>query len=73
MLGARKPSPELFQRALAHYGVEAADAFLADDTLSNVVGARDVGITAHWLEYVDGIPQTDPLLAAVEAFAARPP
>ncbi len=71
-LKARKPSPELFQRALAHYGVDATDAFLADDTLSNVVGARDVGITAHWLEYVDGVPQTDPLLAAIETFASRP-
>lgn len=71
-LGARKPTPELYERALARYGVEAADAFLADDTLANVVGARAVGITAHWLEYVDGVPQTDALLAAIESFASRP-
>lgn len=72
MLGARKPSPELFERALAHYGVDAAHAFLADDTFANIAGARAVGITAHWLEYVDGVPQTDPLHAAIEAFASRP-
>jgi putative hydrolase of the HAD superfamily len=72
MLGARKPSPELFHRALAHYGADADQAFLADDTFANVAGARDVGITAHWLEYVDGVPQTGPLLAAIEAFASRP-
>jgi FMN phosphatase YigB (HAD superfamily) len=72
MLGARKPSPELFERALAHYGVAASDAFLADDTFSNIAGARTVGITGHWLEYVDGMPQTDALHAAIEAFASRP-
>jgi glucose-1-phosphatase len=71
-LNARKPSPELFERALAHYGVDAADAFLVDDTLSNVVGAQAVGITALWLEYVDGVPQTGPLVDAIEAFASRP-
>jgi FMN phosphatase YigB (HAD superfamily) len=71
-LGARKPTPELYHRALARYGVAASDAFLADDTLANVVGARAVGITSHWLEYVDGVPQTDALLAAIESFASRP-
>ena len=72
MLGARKPTPELFTRALAHYGVAADHAFLADDTFANVAGARAVGITAHWLEYVDGVPQTDALHAALNTFASRP-
>ena len=71
MLGARKPAPELYRRALAHYGVAADDAFLADDSAANVDGARAVGITAHQLAWVQGIPQVDALMAAVEAFGAR--
>lgn len=69
---ARKPSREIFERALARYGVDAADAFFVDDIQANVAGAREVGLTAHWLEYVDGVPQTDALQAAIEAFASRP-
>jgi FMN phosphatase YigB (HAD superfamily) len=71
MVRARKPSPELYERALARYGLTADRAFLADDTQANVAGARAVGWTAHLFEYADGVPQTDALLAAVEAFAAR--
>ena len=71
MLGARKPGEEIYRRALAHYGVDAADAFLADDSLANVEGARSVGMTAFQLLRVDGQFQTDALLAAVETFAAR--
>jgi putative hydrolase of the HAD superfamily len=71
MMQARKPSPELYARALARYGVTADRAFLADDTQANVAGARAVGWTAHHLQFVDGVPQTRPLLDAVEAFAAR--
>lgn len=71
MLGARKPAEEIYRRALAHYGVEAKDTFLADDSLANVEGARAVGITAFQLLRVDGVFQTDALLAAVEEFAAR--
>ena len=72
MLGARKPDRALFENALAHYGVQASDAFLADDSIANVQGARAVGITAHQLLYLRGIPQTRQLRDAVEAFAARP-
>lgn len=71
MLDSRKPSPQLFERALAHYGAEADDAFLADDSTANIVGARAVGITAHQLLYIEGVPQTGPLMDAVEAFAVR--
>ncbi len=71
MLGARKPSAALFERALAQYGVDAANAFLADDTFANVAGARSAGLTAHWFEYVDGIPQTDALQRAIDGFASR--
>lgn len=71
MLGARKPSRSIFERALAHYGVSSTDAFLADDSAANVAGAREVGMTAHQLVNLDGVPQTDDLLAAVETFAGR--
>lgn len=71
MLRARKPSPELYARALEHYGVTADRAFLADDTQANVAGAQAVGWRAHQLRFVDGVPQTDALLAAVEEFASR--
>lgn len=71
MLKARKPTPELFERALAYYGADAGDAFLADDSEANVLGARSVGYTAHHFLTVDGVSQTDELLAAVEAFAGR--
>lgn len=71
MLGARKPDEELYRRALDHYGVAAENAFLADDSLPNVMGARAVGITAHQLVSVDGVFQTDALRDAIEAFAGR--
>ena len=71
MVGARKPTRELFDRALAHYGASPDDAFLVDDSLANVVGARDAGWVAHHLTAVEGVVQTDELSAAIEAFAVR--
>lgn len=71
MLGARKPGEEIYRRALAYYGVAADDAFLADDSLANVTGARAVGITAFQLLRVGDQFRTDALIAAVEAFARR--
>ncbi len=62
--GARKPEPEVFRAVLERYGVEAADAFFADDLEENVNGARSVGITAHRFTDAGG------LLAAIEEFAA---
>lgn len=70
-LGARKPDAVLFERALAHYGASAANTFFADDSAANIAGAAALGITTHHLEYIDGIPRTDALMSAVEAFAAR--
>jgi len=71
MLGARKPGEAVYRRALDHYGVAAANAFLADDSLANCEGARAVGITAHQLVEVDGVFHTDALLKSIERFAAR--
>ncbi|MBN9238246.1 MAG: hydrolase [Micrococcales bacterium 70-64] len=72
-LGARKPGEEVYRRALAHYGADAADCFFADDSAANVAGARAVGITAHQLTSHDGVFDTDALLAAIEGFAGRHP
>jgi FMN phosphatase YigB (HAD superfamily) len=68
---SRKPGAEIYRRALEHYGVEARDAFFADDSADNVAGARAVGITAHQLVAIDGVYQTEALTAAIEAFASR--
>lgn len=71
MLGARKPDAELYERALERFGAAPADAFLLDDNLENIEGARAVGLTAMRLEWTDGTPQTGGLVAAIEAFAGR--
>jgi putative hydrolase of the HAD superfamily len=45
--GARKPSPAIFERALAVAGVSAADAIHVGDTVEeDVAGARSAGIEA---------------------------
>ena len=62
--GARKPDPQVFEAVLERYGVDAHDAFFADDLRINVEGARSVGITAH--QFRDAAS----LLAAIEDFAA---
>ena len=62
--GARKPDPTVFERVLESYGVEASDAFFADDLSVNVAGAASVGITT----YRFGTPEG--MLAAIEEFAA---
>ena len=70
-LKSRKPGEEIYRRALAHYGVSAADCFFADDSAANIAGARAVGITSHQLTSQNGVFDTDALLAAIEAFAVR--
>jgi len=62
--GARKPNPVVFERVLAAYGTEPADAFFADDMRVNVEGAASVGITAHHFTSSEG------MLQAIEEFAA---
>jgi HAD superfamily hydrolase (TIGR01509 family) len=62
--GARKPNPVVYERVLAAYDTDAADAFFADDMTVNVDSAASVGITAHHFTTPAG------LLAAIEEFAA---
>jgi FMN phosphatase YigB (HAD superfamily) len=70
-LGIRKPDPEIYRLALAHYGARAEDSFFADDSAENIEGAASVGITGHHLRYVDGVPQVGELREAIERFADR--
>lgn len=70
-LGVRKPAPRLFELALDRYGVRAEDAFFVDDSADNVAGARFIGMHAHQFAYLDGVPQTDALDAAITRFANR--
>jgi HAD superfamily hydrolase (TIGR01509 family) len=70
-LGVRKPDPEVYRLALAHFGASAEETFFADDSAENVAGAASVGITAHQLLWVDGAPRLDALHDAIAAFAGR--
>lgn len=46
MVGLRKPERPIFELAAAKLGREPADCVFVDDVLSNVVGAREVGMAA---------------------------
>jgi putative hydrolase of the HAD superfamily len=45
-VGAMKPSPEIYQAALAQAGCRAEECFFTDDLLPYVEGARRMGIDA---------------------------
>ncbi|MFN7966872.1 MAG: HAD-IA family hydrolase [Acidobacteriota bacterium] len=45
-LGARKPQPEYFQRALSRLGVAPDSVLFVDDRLVNVLAARESGLIA---------------------------
>jgi len=62
--GERKPNPLVYERVLAAYGVEARDAFFADDMPENVESAAALGIAAHLYSTADA------MRAAIEDFAA---
>ncbi|MBH0131451.1 HAD family hydrolase [Salinibacterium sp. NK8237] len=62
--GARKPNPVVFERTLEAYGIEAENAFFADDMADNVAGAETLGITGH--HFRTGVE----LHQAIEEFAA---
>ena len=64
-VGRRKPDPEIFRRALAALGVEAADALFVGDTLAtDIAGAAALGLAtcqAVWFRADDdfGAPEPD--------------
>ena len=49
-LGARKPEPVAFQRALAHFGVATGDTLFVDDSVTNVAAATRLGLDARQAE-----------------------
>lgn len=50
-MNKRKPSPEIFKKALHDLGIDAAEAVFVGDTLGlDVKGAKDVGIMAVLIE-----------------------
>ncbi|WP_374007282.1 HAD family hydrolase [Leifsonia sp. LS-T14] len=72
VLGARKPERRIYTRALGRFGVKPEDAILFDDSLPNVEGARDAGMHAHhFTKRPDGTFDTDAMVDALHAFAAR--
>jgi glucose-1-phosphatase len=70
-LGARKPEALAFRRALEHFGVRPEDAFMADDSGTNVAAALEFGMHAHHFTEVDGEFQLDALNRAMDDFAGR--
>ena len=49
-LGARKPEPAAFQRALAHFGASAGDTLFVDDSATHVAAAAGLGLDARQAE-----------------------
>jgi putative hydrolase of the HAD superfamily len=70
-LGVRKPDAGIYRLALSRFGAAAENTFFTDDSSGNVAGAAAVGIHAHRIAWVDGVPQTSALEDAITAFANR--
>ena len=49
-LGARKPEPAAFQRALAHFGASAGNTLFVDDSATHVAAAAGLGLDARQAE-----------------------
>jgi epoxide hydrolase-like predicted phosphatase len=70
-VGARKPEPAFYRRALEVVGVPPEEAVFLDDMASNIEGARAVGITAiHVVDVPEALAALDALL---EGSASRRP
>ena len=49
-VGAPKPSPHLFQKALSHTGVDAGEmVYVGDDRVKDIDAAKAVGLKTIWL------------------------
>jgi HAD superfamily hydrolase (TIGR01549 family) len=66
-VGAAKPDPVIFLRALERAGCRAGDAVMVGDSWRNdVEGARAVGIRPVWFN-PDGVPAPDPSVQTITA------
>jgi HAD superfamily hydrolase (TIGR01509 family) len=70
-LGARKPDRVIFERALAHFGADAADAMFIDDSAENVAGAEAAGLTGFQVRLHGPDANTGDLESAIRDFASR--
>lgn len=70
-LGIRKPDAGIYRRALERFGATPETTFFTDDSKANIAGAAAIGIHAHRVEWVDGVPRTVALEDAITAFAQR--
>lgn len=52
--GVRKPDPEIYRRALAGLGVEAAETAVIDDIGANLKAARELGMATHKMKGIEG-------------------
>jgi putative hydrolase of the HAD superfamily len=69
--GVRKPDARIYHLAVEKMGGRPEDTFFTDDSAENVAGAAAIGIHAHQLTYVNGVPQSDALDEAIDRFANR--
>lgn len=69
--GIRKPDERIYHLAVEKMGGRPEDTFFTDDSAENVAGAAAIGIHAHQLTYVNGVPQSDALDEALDRFANR--
>ena len=59
-VGAAKPHPDIFHYALARAGLQASEAlYIGDSYISDVLGARAVGITAVLIDREQHAPAVD--------------
>lgn len=63
--GVMKPDPEIYRRALTRLGVSSQEAIFVDDRVSNIIGARQIGMqtilhvdTSHTIEEILHFLQT---------------
>ncbi|GAA3747808.1 HAD family phosphatase [Leifsonia bigeumensis] len=70
-LGVRKPDAAIYRLAMERFGASPETTFFTDDSEANAEGASAVGIRAHHIEVVNGVPGTHGLDAAIAEFAGR--
>jgi len=63
-LGYGKPDPRVFRSALAHFAIEAHQAWMVGDNLdADIAGAREVGIAGVWHDaHGTGLPALSPVV-----------
>jgi HAD superfamily hydrolase (TIGR01549 family) len=70
--GVSKPDPEIFRRALARVGCDAAAAVMVGDSwAADIGGARAAGIRAVWFNPL-GLPRPEPAPDVLELRSLEP-